>query len=67
MALTKFVSAEWVTDPVMNTTSIKAIGDDDSVWWIGSVDSDVPPWPEFIEEHGIAAITGVPPTQHKEV
>lgn len=60
---TKYVSAEWVHDEIMDTYNIKAIGDDDSVWWIGALDSDVPPWPDFIKEKGVAAITGTPPPE----
>lgn len=49
MALEYYVSAEWVEDPLMGTKTIKAIGDDDSVWWIPAIQCDVPPWPEFLE------------------
>ena len=49
----KYVSAEYVPstmegDPPM----IKAIGDDGIEYWIPSIDTDVPPWPEFLAEGG---------------
>ena len=48
MALEYYVSAEWfVTEE--GKPLIKAIGNDDSVWWVPSVDTDVPPWPQFLE------------------
>ena len=43
-----YVSAEWIEDPA-GTRSIKAIGDDGQEYWIPSVDTDVPPWPEFLK------------------
>lgn len=49
MALEHYVSAEWVEDPVLGTRSIKATGDDGSIWWIPGLLCDVPPWPEFLE------------------
>lgn len=45
----QYVSAEWVVDETMGTRTIKAIGDDGSVWWVPAIDCDVPPWPEFLE------------------
>ncbi len=45
----EYVSAEWVEDPVMGTRSIRATGDDGSIWWVPSLDCDVPPWPAFLE------------------
>lgn len=66
MALSKYVSAEWVNDVEFGTYTIRAIGDDGTVWFVPSLDSDVSPWPEFIEENGAAAITGVPPPLVKE-
>ena len=44
-----YVSAEWVEDPSMGTRVIKAIGDDGSEWFVPSIDTDVPPWPEFLQ------------------
>jgi hypothetical protein len=51
MALTKYVSAEWV-EPTFEggTRSIKAIGDDGLEYWLpGDTPEtyDVPPWPDF--------------------
>ncbi len=53
MALTKYVSAEWV-EPTFEggTRSIKAIGDDGLEYWLPGDDPakyDVPPWPTFAE------------------
>ena len=59
----KFVSAEWVHDEQMGTHVIKAIGDDGQTYWVPSINTDVPPWPEFLEEKGVAAITGEPPPE----
>lgn len=58
----KFISAEWVDDATGGKI-IRAVGDDDSVWWVPVINSDVPPWPEFIAEYGEAAVTGEPPVQ----
>jgi hypothetical protein len=53
----KFVSAEWITDPITGEhATIRATGDDGSIWYVPSAGSDVPPWPEFIEEYGVEAI-----------
>jgi hypothetical protein len=52
----KFVEAEWVVDELTGERTIKATGDDGSIWWVPAVNSDVPPWPEFLEEYGAAAI-----------
>ena len=51
MALTKYVSAEWVepTTPGI-PRQIKAIGDDGLEYWLPGDDPaiyDVPPWPDF--------------------
>lgn len=62
MALTKFVSAEWIHDEVADTYSLKAIGDDGETYWIGGgLDSDVPPWPDFIKDGG--QVTGQGPVE----
>jgi uncharacterized membrane protein len=58
----EYVSAEWVTDERMGTRLIRATGNDGSIWWISSVDSDVPPWPQFLEtEAGQAFAAQEPP------
>lgn len=49
MPLQYYTSAEWVEDPVMGTRTIKAIGDDESIWWIPGALCDVPPWPDFLK------------------
>ena len=51
MALTKYVSAEWI-EPTFEggTRSIKAIGDDGLEYWLPGDDPasyDVPPFPAF--------------------
>jgi hypothetical protein len=56
----EFVSAEWVHDEEFNTYQIKATGDDGSVWWLNSIDSDVPPWPQYLAEGGTVTGTGPP-------
>jgi hypothetical protein len=50
----KYVSAEWVDNP-MGSPNIKAVGDDGKEYWIPSVDTDVPPWPEFLAEGNVVA------------
>jgi hypothetical protein len=56
----KYVSAEWVHDEVLDTYTIKATGDDGVTYWLGSIDSDVPPWPEFLAEGGTVTGSGPP-------
>jgi hypothetical protein len=63
MALTKYVSAEWLRDEITGTYTIKAIGDDGSEWWIPSIDTDVPPWPDFLREGGEVTGLGPPDTR----
>jgi hypothetical protein len=43
----QYISAEWVE--VAGGRSIKAIGDDGNEYWVSAIDSDVPPWPAFLE------------------
>jgi hypothetical protein len=64
MALSKFVSAEWQHDELMDTYSIKATGDDGLTYWIPSLDTDVPPWPDYLAEGGV--VTGMGPPAEKE-
>jgi hypothetical protein len=58
----RYVSAEWMDDG-MGGKVIKAIGDDDKEYWIASIDSDVPPWPQYLAVGG--QIAGEPPPQTK--
>ena len=58
----EYVSAEWVVDEIGGRI-IKATGDDGSIWWVQAADSDVPPWPSFLEKHGLKAIKA--PTQEQ--
>jgi hypothetical protein len=44
-----YVSAEWVEDPIMKTKTIKATGDDGSIWWVPELACDIPPWPSFLQ------------------
>jgi hypothetical protein len=44
-----YISAEWVTDEVLGTRNIKAVGDDGSIWWVPDIQTDVPPWPSYLE------------------
>jgi len=63
MALQYYVSAEWV-DIGIAGHQIKAIGDDDSIWWIPELLCDVPPWPDFLEsETGKAFLAASPPKE----
>lgn len=50
MPLSRYVSAEW-SDPGIPGVepSIRAMGDDDNIYFVPSVDTDVPPWPAFLE------------------
>lgn len=60
MALTKYVSAEWVEPTLGGSPSIKAIGDDGLEYWLPGDDPakyDVPPFPAFREtEEGQALL-----------
>jgi hypothetical protein len=65
----KYVSAQYVESPIPGGQSnIKAIGDDGNEYWIPSIDTDVPPWPEFIAEGGTVeeAEPVAPPVQPEE-
>lgn len=52
MALTKYVSAQWVTPLPGSPPSIKAIGDDGLEYFIPSETTDVPPWPQYLADGG---------------
>lgn len=63
MALEYYVSAEWVDAEPPGQRMIKATGNDGSIWWVPAIDSDVPPWPQFLEtEAGQAFKATEPPT-----
>jgi hypothetical protein len=53
MSLTKFVSAKWQMPIPGQEPTIKAVGDDGLEYFLPSVNSDVPPWPQFIAEGGV--------------
>jgi hypothetical protein len=59
----QYVSAEYVPSPMEGQPPmIKAIGDDGVEYWIPSADTDVPPWPEFLETAtGKAFLAKAPP------
>jgi len=59
MTLSKYVSAKWSTPAFAGEQPvITAIGDDGKTYTIPSIDSDVPPWPEFLAEGGTVAPAG---------
>ncbi len=66
MALSKYVSAEWI-EPTFEggTRSIKAIGDDGQEYWLPGDQPgtyDVPPWPDFLKTAaGKKFLEGAPP------
>lgn len=55
MALTKYVSAQWVAGILGGPPMIKAIGDDGLEYFIPDENTDVPPWPQYIEDGGTIA------------
>lgn len=56
MTLTKYVSAQWQTPtfPAENPM-IKAIGDDGLEYFIPFMDTDIPPWPQYLADGGTIA------------
>jgi hypothetical protein len=62
----QYVNAEWLRDEITGTYTIKATGDDGSVWYVPTLDCDVPPWPDFLKEGGKIAGTGPPPEKSNE-
>lgn len=58
----KYISAEYVANPLGGPPSIKAIGDDGQEYWIPDIHTDVPPFPEFLEtEEGKTFLAKTPP------
>lgn len=56
MPLSKFVSAQWQAPTFPGAEpNIKAIGDDGLEYLIPSMESDVPPWPEYLADGGEVA------------
>jgi hypothetical protein len=55
----EYVSAEWVVS-FDGARVIKALGDDGVTYWVPEADTDVPPWPDFLEKHGLKAIKAAP-------
>lgn len=60
----KYVDAEWVYDEITGGYTIRATGDDGSISFVGALDSDVPPWPEYLAGGG--EVRGTPPSEAKE-
>lgn len=58
----QYVSAEWVvvSEAVPPYAIIKAVADNGSVWWVSSIDSDVPPWPQFLETEAGRTFSALP-------
>lgn len=60
MTLSKFVSARWTPwtfgDP---DPTIIAIGDDGLEYTIPSMNSDVPPWPQYLADGGTVDPAGI--------
>jgi hypothetical protein len=49
----KYVSARYQLSPLQpSDPQIVATGDDGQVYYIPSLDCDVPPWPEYLAEGG---------------
>jgi len=59
----QYVSAEWVHDETTDTWMIMATGDDGQTYWVPSLDTDVPPWPEFLDKGGEVTGLGPPSTR----
>lgn len=57
--LNRYVSAEWIDDGLGGFV-IKATGDDGVTYWVPSIDTDVPPWPQYLEDGGQVTGTGPP-------
>jgi hypothetical protein len=55
MPLSKYVSAQWTKPMPPVQPTIKAIGDDGLEYFIPSMDSDVPPWPQYLADGGTVA------------
>lgn len=60
----EYVSAEWV-DNDMGGRTIKATGDDGSIWWVPSLDCDVPPFPAFLQSEAGKAFRAASPQPEK--
>jgi len=65
MTLTKFVSAQWRAAVFPAEAVIEAIGDDGETYFIPSMDSDVPPWPQYLADGG-EVVRADPSPQPKE-
>ena len=59
----KYISARYQENPTQpSDPSIVATGDDGQVYFIPSMDCDVPPWPEYLAEGGtVTALEEVQP------
>jgi hypothetical protein len=61
----EYVSAEWFYFPTGERV-IKALDADGNAYWVPEADCDVPPWPEFLEKHGVKAIKEPPQPKAKK-
>ncbi len=49
----KFVSAKYFKDLFGGPDFIRATGDDGQIYTIAGIDSDVPPWPEYLADGSV--------------
>lgn len=51
----EYVSAKWINPPagMVGNPTILALGDDGIEYSIPSIDTDVPPWPQYLAGGGI--------------
>jgi len=58
----KYVSAQWMPPAFPGAQPmIKAIGDDGLEYFVPDPATDVPPWPQFLEEGGTIKDADAPP------
>lgn len=57
----KYVEAEWIPNEEFGGGIIKATGDDGIIYWVPSMETDVPPFPEFLAEGGVVKNMPEPP------
>jgi hypothetical protein len=52
----EYVSAEWIVNDTSGGRVIRAIDDEGKEHFVPAAECDVPPWPAFLEKHGLRAI-----------